>query len=138
LNESDLKVLKAVPMSAACRLREENRLESLRLFFRRVWKSCRDPDEFSEVNAVNLSAELREEVSKANEEWQKIDQQLMKWISATGARAGTLVASGLINFVPAAAGAAVSGITSLIQSSMKRHTFKERYPAGFFFGAERQ
>jgi len=131
LNESDLKILNSVPIKAAFRLREENRLESLRLFFRKVWKSCRDPDEFSNENAVNLSAELREEVSKANEEWQKIDQQLLKWIGATG---GAVVASGVFGFVPAASAAAVTGITGLIQSRMKRHAFKERYPAGFFLG----
>jgi hypothetical protein len=112
LHESDLKVLNAVPIEAAFRLREENRLESLRLFFRKVWKSCRNPNEFSAENAVNLSAELHEEVAKANEEWQKIDRQLLKWIGV----------------------AAITGITGLIDSTMKRHAFRDRYPAGFFLG----
>ena len=131
LSESDLKVLNAVPLRAAFRLREENRLDSLRLFFRKVWKSCRDPDEFSDENPVNLSAELREEISKANEEWQKIDQELIKWTGATG---GALLSSGVFGFVPAASAAAVTGITGLIQSRLKRRAFKERYPAGFFLG----
>jgi hypothetical protein len=131
LQESDLKVLNAVPLPAAFRLRKENRLESLRLFFRRVWKNCSDPDEFSDVNALNLSAELREEISKANEEWQKIDQQLLKWLGLTG---GAVISSGLVGFVPAASAAAVTGITGLIQSRLKRRVFKERYPAGFFLG----
>lgn len=71
LQESDLKVLSNVPLQAALTLRQENRLESLRLFLRKVWKSCRDPDEFSDVNAVNLSAELRYEIAKADDEWKK-------------------------------------------------------------------
>jgi hypothetical protein len=131
LHESDLKILNAVPMKAALRLREENRLESLRLFFRKIWKTCRDPDEFSDINALNLSVELHEEVAKANDEWQKIDQQLLKWLGATGA---AVISSGLVGFVPAASAAAVTGVTGLIQSRMKRTTFKERYPAGFFLG----
>jgi hypothetical protein len=36
LQESDLKVLDNVPLRAALTLREENRLESLRLFLRKV------------------------------------------------------------------------------------------------------
>ena len=131
LHESDLKVLNAVPIEAAFRLREENRLESMRWFFRKVWKSCRNPNEFSAENAVNLTAELHEEVAKANEEWQKIDRQLLKWIGLSGA---AIISSGLVGFVPAAGGAAITGITGLIDSTMKRHAFRDRYPAGFFLG----
>jgi hypothetical protein len=132
LAESDLKLLNHVPMAAALRLREEQRLESMRLFFRKVWKSCRDPDEFSAVNAVNFSAELRDEVARANEEWRKIDQELLKWVGTTW---GALIVSATeIGFVPAASAAAVTGVTSLIRAGMKRGTFKERFPAGFFLG----
>lgn len=134
LAESDLKVLNDVPMSAALQLREEGRLESLRLFFRKIWKTCRDPDEFSGKNAVNFSAELRDEVAKANEEWRKIDQELLKWLGGAG---GAMVTSGLVGFVPAASAAAITGITGLIQARMKRHTFKDRFPAGFFLGLKK-
>ena len=131
LHESELKILSNVPLAAALTLREEHRLESLRLFLRKVWKSCRDPDEFSSANAVNLSAELREEVAKANEEWEKIDRDLLKWLGGTGAM---LVTSGVVGFVPAATAAAITGVTGLIQSRIRRSTFKDRYPAGFFLG----
>ena len=110
LKECELRVLNHVPMQAALNLRKEERLESLRLFFRKVWKSCRDPDEFSDRNAVNLAAELRDEIAKAKEEWDKIDQELLKWFGATG---GALVSSGLVGFVPAAGCAAVTGATGL-------------------------
>lgn len=129
LHESELKMLNDVPLQEALRLREEERLESMRLFFRKVWKSCRNPNEFSEENALDLSAELREEVAKANEEWKKIDQDLWKWLSGTGA---ALISSGLVGFVPAASAAAVAGVTGLIQSRIKRRVFEDRYPAGFF------
>jgi hypothetical protein len=108
-----------------------NRLESLRAFLRRVWKSCRDPDEFSDVNAVNLSAELRDEIATANDEWKKIDRDLLKWLGGTGA---ALVSSGVVGFLPAATAGAITGVTGLIQAKIRRSTYKERYPAGFFLG----
>lgn len=134
LQECDFKLLNNVPMQAALKLRKEQKLESLRLFLRKVWNTCRDPDEFSASNAVNFSAELQDEVARANEEWRKIDGDLLKWIGVAGAE---LVTSGVVGFVPAAAGAAVTGITGLIQASMKRNTFKDRYPAGFFLGLKK-
>jgi len=120
-----------VPLQAALTLREENRLESLRFFLRKVWRSCRDPDEFSDVNAVNLSAELCDEIAKADDEWKKIDRDLLKWFGGMGA---ALVSSGSVGFVPAAAAASITGVAGLIQSRIRRSTFKERYPAGFFLG----
>lgn len=135
LQESDLKLLNDVPMQAALQLRHEERLESLRLFFRKVWRSCRNPDEFSDENAVNLSAELREEVAKANQEWKKIDQDLLKWVGGAGA---AIISSGVVGFVPAASSAAVAGITGLIQAQIRRSTFKERFPAGFFLGLRKK
>jgi hypothetical protein len=131
LQQSDLKILNNVPLQAALTLREENRLQSLRLFLRKVWKSCRDPNEFSDVNAVNLSAELRDEIAKADDEWRKIDRDLLKWLRGTGA---ALVSSGVVGFLPAAAAASITGVTGLIQSRIRRSAFKERYPAGFFLG----
>lgn len=131
LQESDLKILNNVPLQAALTLREEHRLESLRLFLRKVWKDCRDPDEFSGANAVNLSAELRDEIAKADDEWTKIDRDLLKWLGGMGA---ALVSSGTVGFVPAAAAASVTGATGLIQARIRRSTFKELYPAGFFLG----
>src|SRR6266566_1552737 len=131
LQASDLKILNNVPLQAALTFREENRLESLRLFLRKVWKSCRDPDQFADVNAINLSAELRDEVAKAEDEWKKIDRDLLKWLGGMGA---TLVTSGAVGFVPAAAAASITGVTGLIQARIRRSIFKERYPAGFFLG----
>ena len=137
LHESDLKLLNNVPINAALRLREEERLQSLRLFFRKVWKNCGDPDSFSEANAINLSGELRDEVARANEEWRAIDYELTRKCSV---QRGALQLSPPVTsgFVQAAAGAAVAGITGLIQARMKRSTLKERYPAAFFLGLNRQ
>lgn len=134
LQSADFKALDNVPMQAALRLRKEERLESMRHFFRRVWRECADPDKFSDTNATDLAAQLQEEVAIANEEWSKIDRELLRW---SGGAASTLVTSGTIGFVPAAIAAAITGTTGLINSRIQRTTFKERFPAGFFLSTTR-
>jgi len=131
LQNADFKSLDEVPIDAALQLRKEQRLESMRHFFRRVWRDCSNPEEFSDANAVDLAAQLTEEVAIANEEWCKIDRDLLKWLGGTCA---ALVSSGFVGFVPAASAAAITGVTGLIDARIKRSSFKERYPAGFFLG----
>ena len=91
LQNADLKALDEVPIEAALSLRTDQRLESMRHFFRRVWKDCRNPEEFSEANAADLAAQLDEEVAIANEEWLQIDRDLLKWLGGAG---GALVSAG--------------------------------------------
>ena len=129
LQNADLKVLSNVSIEAALTLRKENRLENMRNFFHRVWRSCRDEQEFAEVNAANLAAELDDHVREAKVEWAKIDQDLLKWFGGQGA---AMIAAGLVGFVPAATGAIATGAAGLIQAQHKRYNFKETYPAGFF------
>jgi len=132
LQNSELKILNNVSLEAAFRLRNENRLEDLRLFFHRVWKDCRDSEDFSEKNAINLTAELDERIREAKGEWDKIDQDLIKWF---GAPATAITAAGLTGFLPSASAvsvAAATGVVGLIQSYLKRSSFKDRFPAGFF------
>ena len=131
LQNSDLRILNKIPLHAALQLRKENRLENMRLFFRKVWNSSSNPDEYSEDNAVNLASELKARVNEARTEWSKIDQELLKWFGISGS---ALVTSGLVGFVPAASASAVGGVTGLIQAHLKRNDYKERYPAGFFLG----
>jgi hypothetical protein len=132
LQNSELKVLNNVSLDTALSIRRENRLESLRYFFYRVWKSCGDPDAFSEANATNLTAELDERIREAKGEWDKISQDLVKWFGAPGA---AILSAGLTGFLPSApaqATAVATGAAGLIQSYLRRSSFKERFPAGFF------
>jgi hypothetical protein len=137
LQNAELKVLSNVPISAALRLREENRLEPMRLFFRKVWKSCREPDQFSKENATNLAAELNDKIGEAEAEWRKIDQDLLKWFGAAGGPIVTAAFSGFVPAVAAAAGASLVGAAALIQSHLKHSQFQDRYPAGFFLGLKK-
>jgi len=132
LQNADLKVLSQVPLSAVLRLRTENRLEKMRLFLRKVWKSGREPDPFSEENALSLAAELAEKIAEAESEWRKIDQDLIKWFSLSS---GPIVTAGMAGFLPALpamGAAAATGAVSLLQSQLKRSGLKDRFPAAFF------
>ncbi len=130
----DLKFLNNLSLEHALILRKENRLESLRIFLRKVWNSARTTDQFSEANAKLLAGELNEEIIKAEEEWKQIDRNLLKWFGAElGAgllAAGPLIASGYGTFLAAAI--ATSGIVNLGVTQSERKSFKNKYPAAFF------
>jgi hypothetical protein len=81
-HSANLKVLDKVPLPSALKLRQERRLESLRLFLRKVWRSSREAEMFAEENAVNLAAELNEKIREAESEYKKIDQELVTWFGA--------------------------------------------------------
>jgi hypothetical protein len=132
LQNSELKILNNVSLEAAFRLRKENRLESLRLFFHRVWQDCRDPEDFSEQNTMNLTAELDERIREAKGEWDKIDHDLIKWFGTPGAAISSAGLTGFLPAAPAIAAAAATGAVGLIQSALKRSSFKQRFPASFF------
>ncbi len=134
LQSAELKVLQHVPLPAALQLRKEERLRNMRYFLQKVWRSCKDPNEFSTANATNLAAELEDQIREAKAEWDKIDQELAKWLGGLGGIAATLVTTGAVDFVPAGAATVVAGTTGLGLAQWQRKSFKCRFPAGFFLG----
>jgi hypothetical protein len=138
LQESPLRYLNGVRLEHAFRLRQDGRLESLRSFFVRVWKSARTEDVFDSVNAQTLAEELREEIANAKNEWKEIDRDLVKIVGAELATgllaAGSLVAEGNAHFLAAAVG--VTGAATLLNSRWRRKSFPERFPAAFFMNIE--
>jgi len=135
LQGSDLKILDNVPIHAVLKLRREKRLEPMRNFFSRVWRSCRDSESFSESNAQNLTSELDDRIAEARSEWSDIDKDLVKWIGVSGS---LLLSSGFVGFVPAASATVFAGLTSLALSQWQRLSFKNRFPAAFFLGIKAQ
>jgi hypothetical protein len=129
IQNAQLKVLDGISLEDALRLRSENRLESLRLFFRRVWKKAREPNDFDTSNATSLAAELDDQIKLAKEEWAKIDRDLMTWL---GPAAAGLVAASFVGFMPAASAGVVGGAATIFRAGRARSDFKERFPAGFF------
>jgi hypothetical protein len=134
LQNADLKILNSTSLDAALMRRSENRLEGMRLFFRRVWNASKEPEDFSESNALNLAGELKDRIGEAKSEWEKIDQDLIKWVGGGMSAMAAVVGSGMAGFVPVATAAAVGGITSLVDSHRRRVSLRERFPAAFFLG----
>jgi len=134
LQNAELKVLQHVPLSAALQLRKEERLGNMRYFLQKVWRTCKDPNQYSISNSTSLAAELEERIREAKTEWDRIDQELVKWLGGLGGIAATLVANGAVDFVPAGAATAVAGVTGLGLAQWQRNSFKHRSPAGFYLG----
>lgn len=137
--ETPLKFLNNIQMGHALKLRNEGRLESLRSFLLKVWKRARTEEPFAEANARLFAEELKDEVSLAKDEWDKIDQDLIKIIGSEAVAglcaAGPLTAAGHGLFVGAAA--AVAGVTTLAYSYKRRNSFPNRFPAAFFMNIEK-
>jgi hypothetical protein len=130
-----LKVLDNVPLDAALKLRNENRLESMRLFLRKVWSDTREAENFAEENAIALASELDDKIREAEVEYKKIDQELLQW---AGAGLSTFLATGTVGFVPAASAAVLTSALGLSRSQSQRRSFETRFSAGFFLGMKRR
>jgi len=130
----ELKYLNNLSLEHALILRKEERLESLRVFLRKVWRSARTAEPFSEANVQLLAEELKDEIKKAEEEWKQIDRNLLKWfgaeLSAGLLAAGPLIASGYGTFLAAAIASA--GAITLGTTQGDRKSFQSKYPAAFF------
>jgi hypothetical protein len=130
-----MNYLNNVPLPAALHVRQEGKLESMRSFFRRVWKESSSPDEEAESNAANLAAELQEKVREAEAEWRAIDRELLRWFGsefAAGALAlGPAIALGGGEW--AAAAVAIAGAANLMVARKKREELELKYPAGMLF-----
>jgi hypothetical protein len=130
----ELKFLNSLKLEHALILRKEKRLEHLRVFLRKVWKSACTAESFSEINTKNLADELVSEIRKAEVEWKQIDLDLLKWfgaeLSAELLAAGPLIASGYGAFLAAAI--AISGVITLGVTQAERKSFPNKFPAAFF------
>jgi len=138
LQKAPLRYLNNLRLEHALTLRNEGRLQSLRTFLSRVWKDASMEDSFDSANALLLAEELGEQIRNAEQEWKKIDRDLLKIVggaAVTGVlAAGPLIAGGYANFLAAAV--AVAGAGSLLDSTLKRRSFPDRFPAAFFMKIE--
>jgi hypothetical protein len=134
VQNAQFRYLDQVSLRDALALRQEGRLERFRSFFHKVWRDAVKGDEYDEANAIALADELHEKVREAEDEWRKIDTDLLKMLSAgvtaSALSAGPLVTSGHASFLAAAV--AITGGTGLTWSTMRRRGFANRFPAAFF------
>ena len=128
------KFLNNVPLAAALHLRKQDRFDNMRSFLRRVWKESRADDELSEGNAQALADELLHHINEADDEWRKINADVVKWW--TGSSAGILAATPGV--IAQGGGAWLAGGWALSCAGMygmawsQRRRFYKRYPAAFF------
>ncbi len=131
-----LKYFNELSLEHALLLRRHGRLEGLRTFLHRVWRSACGKDPFDEANAVVLGNELTDEIRKAEAEWKQIDRDLLKIVGgevvAGLLAAGPLIASGHAGFLAAAS--VVAGAAPLTWSTMRRRSFMDMFPAALFIG----
>ncbi|MBU4350313.1 SEC-C domain-containing protein [bacterium] len=126
----EFKYLNNLNLEHALILRKEKRLEHLRVFLRKVWKSACTAESFSEINAKNLADELVSEIRRAEVEWKQIDLDLLKWLGAELLAVGEQIVSGSGYFFPAAF--AIAGAIEIGVTQLKRKSFQDKFPAAFF------
>lgn len=126
----EFKFLNNLNLEHALILRKEKRLEHLRVFLRKVWKSACTAEPFSGINAKNLADELVSEIKRAEVEWKQIDLDLLKWLGAELVAAVEQIVSGSGYFF--AATIVISGAIKLGVTQLERKSFQDKFPAAFF------
>jgi hypothetical protein len=138
LQNTPIKFLNNLRLEHALTLRREGRLESLRGFLANVWKDASTENRFDNANAILLAEELSQRIRDAELEWKKIDKDLLKIVGGAAVAgllaAGPLIAAGHAAFLASAA--VVAGGVPLINSTLQRGSFPDRFPAAFFMKIE--
>ena len=124
-----LSYLDEVPLSKALSLRQEGRLNSMRMFLRRVWKSAQSEQPFSDLNSIELAAELDNEVHQAEKEWKGIRLDLIKVLGSD--LAVGVPAIGFANPLLVGAAGVVAAATQIGTAGFKLAHLRAS-PAGFF------
>jgi hypothetical protein len=115
---------------------EENRLGGFRSFLRDLWKQVGGNPEPSkmESTARDFVDRLKMEKSKMEGEWAKIDQDLLKWLGASGSLSfvAECVLTGQLSFSFSGAGLIIHSIVQLLLSRSKRKSFRKSHPMSVF------
>jgi len=133
----EFEFLNSVSPEFAVSLRKDGRLDSFRVFLRRVWGSVSTDADLADMEreATAFSEELRDEHRKANAEWKDIRADALKWAGVT---ASSAVVAG--HFVPefAIPGYSLAVVTQLLSALRQRRSFRERVPMSVFMDLERK
>ena len=139
VQNSPLKYLDGISLDDCLKLRNDGLLHRMRYFLRRVWSRSRQDDEFSKAAAEQFAAELSEEVSAAEDEWKRIDANLLKWFAReTAATVAAVPKVGLANAGWLAASLGILGAANIIDAETKRRNLPHRMPGAFFLEPKRR
>jgi hypothetical protein len=126
----DFKFLNQVDPSFAYSLRGDGRLESFRVFLRRLWKEVGGEPDANKAQGLarDFGDELTAEYQKAVADWEEIDQSLLKQFGTTLLGGASAIVTGALNFQIPLAGVAMAGVLELLNSRLKRRGFRKKVP----------
>ena len=127
-------------MAYVLKVRKENKLNNVRSFLSRLWRKSITQEKYSDENVRILKEELEHHFREAESEWQKINDDLIKWIRTEtlgfGATASNLISDGK-GFLLIGSLLISSLVTGVVDWS-KRHNFKLKYPTCFMLDLVRK
>ena len=135
----EFRFLNNVDPRFAQRIREDGRLESLRVLFRRIGKDATEITDFGSLDSYvrDCKDALTGEYKKAQAEWAKIDESFLKWGS------GGIAASSLISghILPDIASLSVATLSTLAQLGIRffnQRQFRKANPMSVFIDLARK
>lgn len=135
----DFEFLNNVDSEFVIGLKEEQRLESLRNYLRRLWNKIETEDNTMMDSTVKeFKDELIEEHAKAKDEWKQIDSKLRDWMLGRGTMASGVglglsqILTGGLNWQLPAAGFCISAVNELLNARVKRNSFRTNIPLSVF------
>lgn len=139
--ELQFKFLDNVDNQFACRIREQGRLEQFRNLLRKIWTEIggsTDPEKSHNL-ARDFADEIQDEYKHAKAEWDKIDQELIKWLGSGAAVAAfSPLVSGTITPAIPLVGFTIHAVTQLLITNKKRRGFKDSVPLSVFLELDRK
>jgi hypothetical protein len=141
--QTNFRFLDLVPPRFAYEMRMEGRLEPLRGFLRKIWNQVGGSPDLSKANnlARDFGDELKDQVSRTEADWKKIDQSLLAWLSGTASGALlTLggIATGKLSHAIPSLGFSVAAVGQLLAARMKRSRFRKSVPLSVFIDLKRR
>lgn len=134
VSKLEMKTLNKADLDFALKLRDDGLLIEFRQFLRRLWTDL-DPDkEFDDALAVDLEAQLAEEVNKARDEWDNIGKVLLRRGGTSALTGAGLLANGQVSMALAAVGKAAIDVGVAVWD---RASFRFRHPASVFLDLEK-
>ena len=113
-------------------IREDGRLEQFRTLLRKIGKGANEVNDLGRLDsfARDCSDELISEFHKAEADWSKIDEDLLKWGGAS--IGGAMLAGSLTPNISALSAAALAGLGQLGLRYFKRDQFRKQNPMSVF------
>jgi hypothetical protein len=132
--------LDSADVEFASNLRNDGRLQGLRGFLRKTWNGVKSHDTWSSESARAYADELRSQHDAATVEWNKINQEVVKWAGtavAGFATGSSTLCLGHLEIAVPSYGIFFKSAMELASILMKRTDFVKQFPASVFMDLEK-